>query len=576
MSKNNDSKTGRFFNETKIWILGTLALLAKVLSIDALKEHLPKQNPIQWLKSDSTQWAAALVLLVFGGFIRSTKLNATGLNMDEMFNYLWAKDSLFERLFGDIHPPLYPLLSKPFLWLGIEWGTRLVSVVAGVFFCFIIWRIAKKMSGPTVGIITLLFAVLSPSLIWMSRTGQGYQLFATLVALMFLAFLWISESTTWKTTVLYALFTTAALYSFYYALLPWLFFTIASVVVLVKNRESGIRLLVGNMVSIVLFSPMIFAWIKVSDQLGAIFTKTPLVNNPIELVLNFIGMFLRFSPAVSFAFLMRIFSFHGILHIIGIFLSLVVVTCLVVFGILGARRRGSLKSAVPLWFGFYIFIILGTLLLNWLYRFPLEDQYLMFISLVTIPIVANACLWPKNKIISVFFIILFSIGCLSIVTKVENPFVEEHREVVWMIKKLSNKNALITTVNYHMADLYEVYGNKNNEQISLPADLPGRKILFREQKIDIRPSDVEFIKGKLKEHNMIIVIASDTISGGMGQRDLDLLKLLIAKEGFVGKERIYFKSRKGYKTEKDGTLIRFVRMAPPEVPPPAAPLIKPN
>ncbi len=567
MTENKNNVVKKVLSEARLWVLGALALIAKGVGAAAFDQYLPKQGPIQWIKSEPTQWAGAIILLGVGGFFRLTRLKANGLNIDEMFNYLYGKSPLFERLLADIHPPLYPVMIKPVLWLGIEFGTRILSVAAGVVFCFIVWRVAVKIFGPAVGILSLFFAVFSPPLIWVSRIGQSYQTQGALTALAFLFFLKLWENPTGKSLVLYIVFSAASLYCFYYAILPWLFFTVVSFIILIKNRVAGAYLITGNLISFAFFTPMVFSMIKASDSLGALFSQTPLVNNFFEVILNFFGLFLRFSPAVPFALLARFLSFHGALKIIGLFLTLIVVVFLLVFGILKGIRDGekSKRKYQTFLFGFYGFVVIAALILNWIWRAPLEDHYLLFISIVTIPVAANACLWPKNKIIAGFFILLFFAGCLTIITKVENQFFEEHRDVVWLVEKLAKDNTLLAVVNYHLADPYKVYGKKKIDRLNLPGDLPGREILIRKQTFEIKSSDTDFIRDKLKGHDMIIVLASDTKSGGMDQRSLDLLKLWIGKLGFIAKERVFFKSRKGAKGDKDGTVVRFVKIPPPAI-----------
>lgn len=487
----------------------------------------------------SNRWSQngiAAVLLSVGFYARVTKLPYTGFNSQEIFNYLWAKDISFSTLMSELQPPLFPLLSKPLLGLGTEFGPRFLSVIAGIIFCFLIWRMSKKAFGEGVGLITLLFAVISPQLIWLSRVAIGYQLFVTFSALAIMAFVSYVEKPSKLSAAVFVVAMTASLYSFYYALFLLAFFFVFSFMVFGKERPLGKRLLLLSGISLLTFIPMLVQFALHIDQITSMGAQTGWEAGIWQFIRRMLMLFVGFSPAAGINLIGRI----GGSRVLGTIVLVGISTAILFFGILSAIRRNRNEPSVGFLLGFFSFCAGTAILIHWIFNMPVADQYFAFLMIVTLPIVSAACLFPKRKVFAGILIVFFVWSNFLVFRSYANIFTEDLREAVRWIDRRTGDGALVATYEFYIADAYLVYGRKNLDTVGLPANLQGRRQMHWEQKKPIRESDRQAFEKLISGYDEVFLMTTASQKGGT-DRGLGQLNVWLNDGGFVLRDLSTFK-----------------------------------
>jgi 4-amino-4-deoxy-L-arabinose transferase-like glycosyltransferase len=166
----------------------------------------------------------ALFILVLGGFVlRLYRLGYQSLWYDETVSLLLAKKdlaALIAHTAGDIHPPLYYSLLHFWLLLAgdSEFSAAFFSLFFGVFLIALVYRLARELLGPTVGLIAAFLVTTSPYNLWYSQEVRMYTLGASLgiLSVYFLVkFQRYLKFDVWY-LVIYTLVTALGLYTLYY------------------------------------------------------------------------------------------------------------------------------------------------------------------------------------------------------------------------------------------------------------------------------------------------------------------------------------------------------------------------
>ena len=514
-------------------------LLKKEGQVRYLLSSQDKKAGINFGEIVSNRWAQigiAAVLLFVGFYARVTKLPYTGLNSQEIFNYLWAKGPFFSQLVHEIQPPLFPLLSKPLLGLGIEFGPRFLSVIAGMIFCFLLWRISTKAFGVGVGMLTLLFAVISPQLIWLSRVAVGYQLFVMFTALALWALVsFVEKQSKWSGAV-FVLALSASLYTFHYALYLFAFCILYSLIVFRSDRQLGKKLLLLSGLVLVSYIPMIVQFALNIDRITSVAAGIGWEAGPWQFVRRMMMLFVGFSPAAGINLAGRI----GGIRIVGTIILVVIATTIFFFGIISGIRRNRGEPSIGFLLGFFAFCAGTAILVHWVFNVPIEDQYFAFLMIVTLPIISAACLFPKRKIFAGILILFFVWSNFLVVRSYANVFAEDLRDAVRWIDRRAGKGALVATFEFYIADAYLVYGRKNLETAGLPVELKNRDRMYREQNISILPSDGPAFKELVSKYGEVFLMTTAAQAGGSG-RGLGQLNVWLNDSGFVLRDLSTFK-----------------------------------
>lgn len=133
------------------------------------------------LKSIPSLWQATLALGL-AALARLPWLTWHSLDVDEAFSLYWARDPFFKLLTdllalrGDPHPPAYYALLKP--WIALlgenEIGLRLFSVLSGIVFVALVYRLGQELFSAQVGLTAALLAAIAPPLVYESLDARMY------------------------------------------------------------------------------------------------------------------------------------------------------------------------------------------------------------------------------------------------------------------------------------------------------------------------------------------------------------------------------------------------------------------
>jgi uncharacterized membrane protein len=144
-------------------------------------------------------------VLLLTAWVRLARLTWYSLDVDEAFSLYWARTpltTLLPELFslrGDPHPPVYYGLLK--IWLALlgenEVGLRLFSALTGVLFVALLYRLARTMFRPPVGLAAAVLAIFNPALVYASLDARMYMPTAVLVLAGALALWWAMQRGGW-------------------------------------------------------------------------------------------------------------------------------------------------------------------------------------------------------------------------------------------------------------------------------------------------------------------------------------------------------------------------------------------
>jgi uncharacterized membrane protein len=214
------------------------------------------------LTSRKSLLTAFLLILVFAGIaLRFVRLGGNSLWTDEM---LTIRSALVNQpmdaaaIFGDVQGPLISVMMH--FWAGVstaEAFLRFPFAVAGALSVGALFMLSKLISGRWVGLNTVLFASLSPILIWYSQEVRGYAFVMLFSILMTYYLLRWAVSRTNRHLFLYALFLLAALLSN----LTAVFVPIAHFIYLAASPSKR-RLLGGWIVAVLVVLLFFSPWVR--------------------------------------------------------------------------------------------------------------------------------------------------------------------------------------------------------------------------------------------------------------------------------------------------------------------------
>lgn len=167
-----------------------------------------------------------VLIIILGAILRFFNLGTRPFDGDEGIIILISDNSwheLLTRTAFDVHPPLYHLLVKLSLYLGINtWTTRLISAISGIVLIYLVYIFTKKLLGrfskqenSLIPLITSVLTAISPYLIYPSQEVRMYSLFATLALGSYYFFLFLIVEKSWSKWLGYILFSAALIYTQY-------------------------------------------------------------------------------------------------------------------------------------------------------------------------------------------------------------------------------------------------------------------------------------------------------------------------------------------------------------------------
>ena len=189
-----------------------------------------------------------LVLLLFSFALRVYRLGDKSVWWDEGLAAWAARQSLGEIAqwtAADVHPPLYFWMLH-FWRLGSgdgEFGQRSLSAGIGLLTVAATYRLGRMVGGAKTGLLAALLMGISRFDIWWSQEMRMYALAALLAVLSLRTAIRFWEQNRLTDALLYALFTTAGLYTLYLSVSVMVVINLVWLWVLWRAKERGRALL---------------------------------------------------------------------------------------------------------------------------------------------------------------------------------------------------------------------------------------------------------------------------------------------------------------------------------------------
>ncbi len=242
------------------------------------------------------EWLLLVLILLLALFLRSYRLDGQSLWADEGNSAALAGRTLAtitRDAARDIHPPLYYYLLHLWvrLWGQSEIALRSLSALAGTLLVFATFLLGRELFPRRVACVAALLAAVSPFQVYYSQEARMYVLVALWSALAMLCFVrWLrswterAESARGRvipSAVLYVCFTTAALYTHYFAFTVPLVTNLAYVLAMVgfpavrRPRRIG-AWAAAQLAVVALYLP----WLRLA---GGQLTTWPAVSEPFSL-----------------------------------------------------------------------------------------------------------------------------------------------------------------------------------------------------------------------------------------------------------------------------------------------------
>jgi 4-amino-4-deoxy-L-arabinose transferase-like glycosyltransferase len=196
--------------------------------LTSLRTAPPKNRP--------SYWVFLFILIGFG--FRLQNLSFQPLWGDEGWSFYFTVQSLPQLLALtaiDIHPPLYYILLKSWLFItgiGPE-EARLFSIITGTILIPTLYVLGRRLFDERIGVTGAAVVSVMPMAIYYSQEVRMYGLVTLLGAMA--VYFFIRQGSRWRTA--YVVTMTAALYTMYYAALIFLFQILYTLLTRFRFRE---------------------------------------------------------------------------------------------------------------------------------------------------------------------------------------------------------------------------------------------------------------------------------------------------------------------------------------------------
>lgn len=281
-------------------------------------KRLTKLTPSFWL---------LIALVLVASILRSAAVGLNSLWFDEVFsrNVAVGSDALTiarEGVAGDVHPPLYFMLLHGWVRLtgDSDVAMRMLSVFTMILTLPAYYHLARLLFNQSIGLLTLMLAVISPLQIYYGHEARQYALSMFFVAWMLVGFVRGIRGRGWT---LYSVMLLGGLYTHYFtgfvlvALQLWL------LIDPIGWQNLRLRLrgwVIANTVALALFLPQMLVFIpQAQTVLQSFWIAKP---SPA-------------APLATTAFLIFAITLPRVLEPIAMLL----LTCLLILAAIDMRRR---------------------------------------------------------------------------------------------------------------------------------------------------------------------------------------------------------------------------------------------
>lgn len=211
--------------------------------------------------------AIACGILLLASLFLLYQLDAKSLWVDELFSVRMAHSdfgSILSDVVRDFHPPLYFLLLR--IWVifagDSDFAVRFLSVIWGLLSLPLVYRLGTAIVHTKLGLLTTCLLAASPFFVLFSRMARYYSMAMFLGLASCLLFIEFLKRGTRRTLLIYILFSTSALYTFYLTA-PSLAAQAAYLLLGRRTHASRAKAwFLSQLVLLVLFSP----WLVIMTQ----------------------------------------------------------------------------------------------------------------------------------------------------------------------------------------------------------------------------------------------------------------------------------------------------------------------
>lgn len=171
------------------------------------------------------RYAIPVVLItLLAGVLRTLYLTRQGFTLDEGFSVYLSRKELIEFLHlvwrSEFNMALYYLLLRGWMVLGhSEWTIRFLGVLVSTATVPILFLLGSRLFDQRTGIVAALLLALHPHHLMLAQRARGYPLSILLVCVAALYFVRLVQERTWRSAFGYAVFSAAASFSHFFAVL---------------------------------------------------------------------------------------------------------------------------------------------------------------------------------------------------------------------------------------------------------------------------------------------------------------------------------------------------------------------
>ncbi len=300
----------------------------------------------QQARRTEAAWLAAVLALA--ALLRLHRLGTYAFWQDEIHNLIKAEhlgDVLLHGSFVSNHPPLYPILLRGWMELGLthsEWLTRFVPVTLGVFGIAAAYFLVKRLFDGPGALATAFLMAIAPFHIHHSQELKVYILLPCVGTLAVLALYESFARNTWRWWAAYAFLAALSCYSELFAGPLLVAVNLWAMARLVKAPDRLRGWLVANIVGALLFLPQLKIMIDAAK----------------EILIDATMWWVPGPSLLGFAFYVKTLA-YGYSDLDPWFKIALVLYCLaVVGGLAAAAKRGPWQAALlACWFAIPIALV---------------------------------------------------------------------------------------------------------------------------------------------------------------------------------------------------------------------------
>lgn len=450
----------------------------------------------------------AVALVLFGLLLLLPNAQDRELNSDEVYLALPARDGgQWAALTTDVHPPLYPVLLRAMILLGLpELGWRIISLLLWLGTAWLIFYLGRLLGSGETGLLAMALTVASPLAYSVAVLVRSYALACFLAAATLALTLQVLRRP--SRARLAALAVTAALgcYTFYYNVYLLAALFLVGLLLWSRRLPAGRALTGSALAAGLLFAP----WLLVLFRQAGGATGGWLVWSaaPVRLFRRVGQILLDAGGAGGLEPAVRAVAPSAA----GLFAALAAYS-LVGWGLFRLARRTPAHASRRLALWTLMSIVGLTILLALLAHFTVGSfvslhYFLVPAVVLALPLAAPFALSPRRFLAGLAFGLLLGVNLLALPYSAQEGRESSRRAAEWLDGHLAVDSPILG-VAWFAVDGYRFYG-QGRESLAVPFDLRGEKNPTRAQAGLTEEKDLTELRRRLRGKREVGLLLSHT------------------------------------------------------------------